>query len=455
MNDSMKQMQDGTGDAFSSSSTSTAPPAEGVPDMGSNAPDIRKYPIVDNAEYIDDQYHYMIGKCAEFFTRHATDEASRALVGKIRECVPRWKKLDGATYTAHFSQLLPSDIGADINPFTDTDGSTKATIAALDLAELLVSQLIAEDQDRVTDLLNDITDQFVVAADLVCFGGPCAKVTSLFGKLTKRAQKDGYLQEWLHSLPLSSVLPLDTTKTGQDQFFARLVELMEPPADPEARAEYNNRLATHYRSGYGHSMRPIAAFTSVRSYLRVEAKRASANTSTQEVLTCASCGACVDASEASCGFCGARFARGEDGTKSKIDLEYLLPIKTQGNSLDLLSASDTVDNLKACRIDGTYEEDLEVFQELIAWYKSKKDVYDSWTDGDRVLEEFQAMLSGQFPVLAKKARSKSDRERQVVKLLIRWRRDVLGERVNAGFFANADKKQAKWEAKARDELGFL
>ena len=107
MSDSMKQMQDGMGDAFSSTSTSAAPPAEGVPDMGSNARNIRKYPIVDNAEYIDDQYHYMIGKCAEFFISTTTNDLQRALVAKIRECVTRWKKLDEASYTAYFSQLLP------------------------------------------------------------------------------------------------------------------------------------------------------------------------------------------------------------------------------------------------------------------------------------------------------------------------------------------------------------
>jgi hypothetical protein len=83
------------------------------------------------------------------------------------------------------------------------------------------------------------------------------------------------------------------------------------------------------------------------------------------------------------------------------------------------------------------------------------EVYDSWTEGRRVLEEFQAMLGGQFPVLAKKARGKSDRERQVTKLMIRWRRDCLDESCDAGMFANAEKKKAKWQEMARDELGFL
>ena len=80
MSDSMKQMQDGMGDALSGTSTSAAPPAEGVPDMGSNARNIRKYPIVDNPEYIDDQYHYMIGKCAEFFISTACSPATRRAV---------------------------------------------------------------------------------------------------------------------------------------------------------------------------------------------------------------------------------------------------------------------------------------------------------------------------------------------------------------------------------------
>jgi hypothetical protein len=247
-------------------------------------------------------------------------------------------------------------------------------------------------------------------------------------------------------------------KTGtdaQDQFFLRLTELMEPPSEAGERAEHNQKLATYYRSGYGQFHRAIPAFKSVRSYLRAESKKAPAGSSTQEVLNCASCGACVDAAEAQCGFCGTRIVRGADGTKSKIDLEHLLPIKTEGEYIDILSASDTVDNLKACRIDGTYEEDLEVFQELIAWYKSKADVYDCWTPGERVLEEFQAMISGQFPVLARKARSDSNRQRQVTKLWIRWHRDALDESCDAGMFANAEKKKAKWEEKASDTLGFL
>ena len=457
MGDAMNEMKEGMAESYTSTSTSksVAPPAEGVPDMGSKAKNIRKYPIVDNPEYIDDQYHYMIGKCAEFFIETTTNDLQRALVAKIRECVTRWKKLDEESYNAHFGQLLPSDFGADINPFTNEHGQYMAMVASLDLAELLISQLVVDDSDRVIDLLNDITDQFATNADLIYFDGPRSRILSLFGKLTNRAKKEGILQEWLHGLPLSTVLPMKTGGDHQDQFFLRIVELMKAPDDTEERAEYNQKLATYYRSGYGQFYRAIPAFKSVRSYLRSEAKKVPASTSSQEVLNCASCGACIDAFESQCSYCGTRIVSGADGTKSKIDLGHLLPIKTEGNYIDILSASDTVDNLKACRIDGTYEEDLEVFQELIAWYKSKMDVYDSWTQGERVLEEFQAMLSGQFPVLAKKARNKPDKERQVMKLMIRWRRDCLDESCDAGMFANAAKKQAKWEEKVRDDLGFL
>jgi hypothetical protein len=455
MSDSMKQMQEGTGEAKSTKSkSSNSGPAAGVPDMGSNARNIRKYQIVDNPEYIDDQYHYMIGKCAEFFIESTSNDLQRALVAKIRECVTRWKKLDEETYNKYFSQLLPSDYGADINGFRTVNGY-RAMVAALDLAELLTSQLVVDDNERIIDVLNDITQQFLTNADLIYFEGTQARVLSLFSKLTTKAKKEGILQEWLHGLPLSTVLPMKTNGSDQDQFFLRLVELMEAPSDSDHRVQYNQKLATYYLSGYGQFNRAIPAFKSVRSYLRAEAKKLPANSSSQEVLNCASCGACVDAAEAQCGFCGTRIVRGADGTKSKIDLAHLLPIKTEGEYIDLLSASDTVDNLKSCRIDGTYEEDLEVFQELIAWYKSKVDVYDSWTEGERVLEEFQGMLSGQFPVLAKKARSDSDRERQVTKLLIRWRKDCLNESCNAGMFANEEKKKAKWQEKARDELGFL
>jgi hypothetical protein len=454
MGDAMGEMKEGMAGSLSPTSTSVAPPAEGVPDMGSNAKNIRKYPIVANPDYIDDQYHYMIGKCAEFFIESTSNDLQRALVAKIRECVTRWKKLDEESYNQHFGQLLPSDFGADINPFTDENGSYMAMVAALDLAELLISQLVVDENDRVIDLLNDITDQFVTNADLIYFEGPRARVLSLFGKLTNRAKKEGLLQEWLHELPLSTILPMKTANDTQDQFFLRLTELMDAPSGAEERTAYNQKLATYYRSGYGQFDRAIPAFKSVRAYLRAEAKRAPSSSS-QEVLNCASCGACVDAVESQCGFCGTRIVRGADGTKSKIDLEHLLPIKTQGDYIDTLSASDTCDNLKACRIDGTYEDDLDVFQELIAWYKSKMEVYDSWTEGRRVLEEFQAMLGGQFPVLAKKARGKSDRERQVTKLMIRWRRDCLDESCDAGMFANAEKKKAKWQEMARDELGFL
>lgn len=457
MGDSMKQMQENAekmGDAMSTTSkSSNSGPATGVPDMGSNARNIRKYQIVDSAEYIDDQYHYMIGKCAEFFIESTGNDLQRALVAKIRECVTRWKKLDGDTYNQYFSQLLPSDYGADINGFNTANGY-RAMVAALDLAELLTSQLVVDDNERIIDLLNDITQQFLTNADLIYFEGTRARVLSLFAKLTTKAKKEGILQEWLHALPLSTVLPMKTDSDVQDQFFLRLVELMDAPSEPQVRNEYNQKLATYYRSGYGQFYRAIPAFKSVRSYLRAEAKKVP-NTSSQETLNCASCGACVDAAESQCGFCGTRIVRGADGTKSKIDLEHLLPIKTEGDYIDLVSASDTIDNLKSCRIDGTYEDDLEVFQELIAWYKSKYETYEYWTESERVLEEFQAMLGGQFPVLAKKARGDSNRERQVTKLLIRWRRDCLDESCNAGMFANADKKKAKWEEKARDELGFL
>jgi hypothetical protein len=435
------------------STTSSSGPVTGVPDMGSNARNIRKYQIVDSAEYIDDQYHYMIGKCAEFFISSTANDLQRALVAKIRECVTRWKKLDEETYNKYFSQLLPSDYGADINGFSTPNGY-RAMVAALDLAELLTSQLVVDDNERVIDLLNDITNQFVTNADLIYFEDTRVRILSLFGKLTNSAKKEGILQEWLHGLPLSTVLPMKTNSDSQDQFFLRLVELMDAPSDPQARGEYNQKLATYYRSGYGQFYRAIPAFKSVRSYLRAEAKKVP-TTSSQETLNCASCGACVDAAESQCGFCGTRIVRGADGTKSKLDLEHLLPIKTEGDYIDLISASDTIDNLKSCRIDGTYEEDLEVFQELIAWYKSKNESYEYWTEGESVIHEFQGMLSGQFPVLAKKARGDSNRERQVTKLLIRWRRDCLNESCNAGMFANAEKKKAKWEEKARDELGFL
>gem|GEM_PF-4895731 len=42
-----------------------------------------------------------------------------------------------------------------------------------------------------------------------------------------------------------------------------------------------------------------------------------------------------------------------------------------------------------------------------------------------------------------------------MKLMIRWRRDCLDKSCDAGMFANAAKKQAKWEEKVRDDLGFL
>jgi hypothetical protein len=439
----------GSFDSFNNKSNEIIPTRE-FPSISNNAKSINNYNIINNAENIEAQYHHLISKCSEYLIPSTIDTLARSLVSKVRECCNRWKSLNPESYNQHFNNLLPSEIGAGMNPCIQNN-EDRCLYASLNLAQLLLSHIKANSTERVINLLNDIVEINTIFGNLSKWEQTNQSMLSLFQKLFSKLKNEGAEQEWLHSLPIYSLAPMNNC---DDRLPTKLLGLIQPPKGEDKRTEYNLQLANYYRSGYGQWDRCARPFKIIRTYLQSEKSRLLLENNGKN-SACQACGAFVGSKDTFCIFCGTEFLTAPNGTKTLLKLDTLLPVLYQGDTIDIPSALDTIDNLRSCLIDGAFNNDLEVFHKLISWYNQQKEVLKGWDEGKAILTEFRSTITGQFILLANKARGNTVREQQVTKLLITWKKDCLKESCGAGLFANSKKKEAKWKERARDQLGFL